>query len=72
MARGKYIYLVYNKATTCPVSAHTVKYEAHKWVERSRWEFKDLQLYRMKDGLAGIREPSGYLTKTMVAIDWDQ
>lgn len=51
MARSKYIYLILPKrGSLLPLSAHTVKYEAHVWVRLHKTlKFADVELYRMRD-----------------------
>lgn len=70
MARGTYIYLVFKGADL--LSAHTVKYEAHNWVRRSRWDFDQVTLHRMRDGDGRWNNPcEGFLSKQIDDIDWE-
>jgi len=58
MARSAYIYLIFTKSTPERfLSAHTVKYEAHKWLSLSEWDFETAVLKRVKDGTSGDRCP---------------
>lgn len=77
MARSKYIYLI------CPrfseharlLSAHTVKYEARQWLERSKWTTEDAILIRVEDGVVGdsdlFRDGIKYSYKPATLIPWE-
>jgi hypothetical protein len=67
--RSKYIYLVVRGGPTCApgldvLSAHTVKHEAHTWLERNGLKPTEASLYRMRDG-GGAQLRDGWY------IDWD-
>ena len=74
--RSTYIYLIfeagygprsaYRQARL--LSAHTVKYEAHLWVERSMWSFDTTVLWRLRDGVSeGL---DGY--KETTQLEWEK
>ena len=75
MARGKYIYLIFTRGGVVTpgqlISAHTVKYEAHTWLERSKWTPEETVLKRMRDGCGHIREPSPYDAKNLDTLEWE-
>ena len=55
-------------ADTIPLSAHTVKHEAHRWVRLSKHKFAHCLLARMRDGLGELGQ---WDAKEITYIDWD-
>lgn len=69
MARAHNIYLVYSKGRGAPLlGAFTVKYEAHTWVSRSVWEFSEVELFRMRDGIIHTERRRD---KPIDVLEWD-
>lgn len=65
MARSTYIYLIYQGSML--VSTHTVKHEAHTWLERSKWTPEETSLYRMRDGFDNEHKDG----KPVTEIPWE-
>ena len=52
MARSQTIWLLTQKeplAIPLPVAAFTVKHELMTWLDRNRWQWDQLSLFKMKD-----------------------
>jgi len=73
--RSKYIYLIYSESSSgigCQLlSAHTVKYEAHRWLEKSEWDTRTALLYRMRDGSEVSMAHSRCDMKPLSMVNWD-
>lgn len=65
MARSHAIYLI--RKGSEPISAHTVKHEAHTWLTRTCWTPKDCALYRVLDGLT----MDGENCKLFTRLEWE-
>lgn len=68
MARSQYIYLIKYNYPGRPshgkiLAGFTVKYEAHEWVKLSGYSVNRLQLSRMRDGIAYLKD--------IIDIPWD-
>lgn len=54
MARSHAIWLLIDRENTAspvePVAAFTVKHELKTWLNRNRWQWDQLRLFRMLDG----------------------
>jgi hypothetical protein len=62
--RSKYIYLIFRGEML--MSAHTVKHEAHAWLQRSQWLPGQVTLRRMPDGVGDETR-----AKDLTHVAWD-